>query len=172
MTPQKIEVFMANGISNSFPDRPGMLRLKDWFLNGDNTGRHIELQVFRESESYFRKIINSAPVALILTDMNGRCLFVNECWRDLSGLNLQQSIGSGWQKAVHPDDVGKIGLWFYPGEKTGTDPATECRLCSTSGDIKWVDLKAAPLYGDDGIMIGFITSFSDITHRKTEHCMP
>lgn len=172
MNPQKTEVFMANGIKNNIPGRSGLLKLKDRFLRGDGAGRHIELQVIRESESYFRKIINSAPVAIILTDTNGRCLFVNDYWRDLSGLNLQQSIGSGWQKAVHPDDVGKIGLWFYPGEKTNIDPATECRLCSTGGGIRWVDLKAAPLYDDSGIMVGFITSFSDITHRKKEHCMP
>lgn len=126
------------------------------------------LEVFKESESYFRKLVNSAPVALIVTDTGGRCLFANEHWRELSGLTLQDSIGTGWQKAIHSEDVGSIGSWWYIGEKKQTDAATECRILTAGGEEKWTDLKSAPLYDNNGSRIGNIAVFAEITHRKKD----
>jgi PAS domain S-box-containing protein len=128
--------------------------------------REKTLKVFQESESYFRKMLNAAPVAIIMTDSGGRCLFVNEYWSVLSGLTLQESIGAGWQKSIHPDDVGKIGSWWYRGEKNYVDPGTECRIISAKGDTKWVDLKSSPVLDNTGDTIGYIASFADITHYK------
>ncbi|UCE65423.1 MAG: MEDS domain-containing protein [Candidatus Zixiibacteriota bacterium] len=128
------------------------------------------LEVFKESESYFRNLVNSAPVALIMTDTSGRCLFANEHWQMLSGLTLQESIGIGWQKVIYPDDVGKIGSWWYRGEKKPADPETECRICSIEGRKKRIALKSSPLYDDNGSMIGFIAAFSEIVHHmENEH---
>ena len=142
-------------------------RIKNGLIWKDISDRQNEFRVIKESESYFRKIINSAPVAIILTDTNGRCLFVNEFWSELTGLTPQKSIGNGWQEAIHQEDVGKIGVWFYPGEKDKLDPATECRIYSSNSGVRYVDLKTAPFYDENGILVGFITLFADISHRKT-----
>jgi|GEM_PF-6384342 len=140
--------------------------LRNRILNHQVNEWERTLEVFKESESYFRNLVNSAPVALIMTDTSGRCLFANEYWQMLSGLSLQESIGIGWQKAIHPDDVGVIGSWWYPGEKKRGDPGTGCRICSAGGATKWINLKSAPLYGDNGSMIGFIAAFSEIMPGK------
>jgi len=155
---KKFEAEVSNGTS--------LMILKNRMLKRRVSEREKALRVFKESESYFRKLVNSAPVGIIVTDTGGRCLFVNEYWQVLSGLTQQESIGTGWQKAIHPGDVGKIGSWWYRGEKKCTDPGTECRICTTDGETKWIDLKSAPLHDDNGELIGFIASFSEITHRK------
>jgi len=130
--------------------------------------REKTLKVFQESESYFRNLINIAPVAIIMTDRGGRCLFVNNHWKLLSGLTLQDSIGTSWQKAIHPEDLEKIDWWRNRGEDYNSDPGTECRIITADGDIKWVDLKSVPFYDDAGDMVGYIASFSDITRHKRE----
>jgi PAS domain S-box-containing protein len=163
---------MLNGIlktkesENGIPDGAKAETFKNRLLNHRVNEWEKTLEVFKESESYFRNLVNSAPVALIMTDTSGRCLFANEYWQMLSGLSLQESIGSGWQKAIHPEDVGVIGSWWYPGEKKRGDPGTGCRIYSVGGAIKWINLKSAPLYGDKGSMIGFIAAFSEIPHDK------
>ncbi|UCC79231.1 MAG: MEDS domain-containing protein [Candidatus Zixiibacteriota bacterium] len=142
--------------------------LRDRMLNRQLNEWEKTLEVFKESESYFRKLVNSAPVALIVTDTSGRCLFANEYWQALSCLTLQDSIGIGWQKVIHSEDVGRIGSWWYPGEKKHTDVATECRIVTSGGKEKLTDLKSAPLYDDNGSRIGFIVVFAEVTHRKND----
>jgi len=141
-------------------------RINSSILEHEISEREKTLKVFKESESYFRRLVNSAPVAIILTDTGGRCLFANKNWQVLTGLSLQESIGVGWQKMIHPDYVSKIGPWWYRGEKKETDPGTECSIQTASGYAKWVDLKSAPLLTENGDHIGYISSFTDVTHRK------
>jgi PAS domain S-box-containing protein len=142
------------------------MELRRLLLKRGSTEWRNELRVFKESESYFRNLVNSAPVALIMTDTGGRCLFANESWYLLSGLSLQRSIGTGWQNAIHPDDVAVMGPWWYRDEKKQSDPGTECRILTTEGQIKWVDLKATPWYDDNGAWIGIIAAFCELDHRK------
>ena len=42
------------------------------------------------------------PVGLFLTDEDGRCLYVNQPWCELSGLTWAQARDRGWDEAVHP----------------------------------------------------------------------
>ena len=160
------KILRKQKFENKISDGASAIILKNRMLNRQVNEWEKALEVFKESESYFRNLVNSAPVALLMTDTSGRCLFANEYWQMLSGLTLQESIGIGWQKVIHSEDVGKIGPWWYPGERKTTDPGTECRICSAEGEIKWIDLKSSPLYDDNGSMIGFIAAFSEITHRK------
>lgn len=161
-------IMRGNGTENkiSYGEQTALLRKR--MLNRQLNEWQRTLKVFKESESYFRKLINSVPVALIVTDTSGKCLFINEYWRVLSGLTLQDSIGTGWQKAIHSEDVGKIGSWWYVGEKKHTDAATECRILTAEGEEKWTDIKSAPLYDDNGSRIGNIAVFAEITHRKKD----
>lgn len=149
-----------------------LAKVNNRILEHKISDREKTLRVFKESESYFRRLINSAPVAIILTDTGGRCLFANNNWQILTGLSLQESIGAGWQKIIHPDYVSKIGSWWYRGEKKETDHGTECLIQTASGYTKWIDLKSSPLLAENGDHVGYISSFTDVTHRKeNEHDM-
>jgi PAS domain S-box-containing protein len=160
------KILKGKKLDSRISDGAMLAKLNYKILKQQVSDREKTLKVFQESESYFRKMLNAAPVAIIMTDTGGRCLFVNEYWSILSGLSSPQSVGTGWQQSIHPDDVGKIGSWWYRGEKDFADPGTECRIISAKGDTKWVDLKSSPMLDDTGETIGYIASFADITHYK------
>ena len=84
-------------------------------------------------------------------------------------MSLQDSIGTGWRKAIHTEDLEKIDSGWNSGERDNADPGTECRIIATAGEIRWVDLKSVAFYDDTGDMVGYIASFSDITHYKCGH---
>ncbi|MEK0448808.1 MAG: hypothetical protein RL088_1076 [Verrucomicrobiota bacterium] len=42
------------------------------------------------------------------TDVNGLCTWVNGKWCELSGLSFEQALGTGWQRAIHPDDFERL----------------------------------------------------------------
>ncbi len=159
-------IYQRKKLDSEISNGADIARINNKVLEQKVSEREKALKVFKESESYFRNLINAAPVAIILTDTNGRCLFANNHWQILSGLSLQKSIGAGWQKLIHPDYVGKIGMWWYRGEKKDTDPGTECRIRTAAGEDKWIDFKSSPLTAEHGGLIGYISSLTDITYRK------
>jgi diguanylate cyclase (GGDEF)-like protein/PAS domain S-box-containing protein len=56
----------------------------------------------------FAELADRLPVGLFLTDADGRCLYVNEPWCELSGFTLAQARDRGWDEAVHPDDLPSV----------------------------------------------------------------
>lgn len=64
--------------------------------------------VFRQIETYMREILNYAHVGYWEATADGLRNVFNEAWFDLTGMNFEESCGTGWQKCVHEDDLGKV----------------------------------------------------------------
>jgi len=62
----------------------------------------------RENEQLFRSLTEAAPVGIFRTDAAGRCLYVNERWCEIAGLDAAAAMGDGWTAAVHPEDREKV----------------------------------------------------------------
>ncbi|MBA2320951.1 MAG: PAS domain S-box protein, partial [Deltaproteobacteria bacterium] len=60
------------------------------------------------SEQRFRTLAALAPVGIFETDADGRCLYVNERWCELTGLSREGAAGTGWTRALHPDDGARV----------------------------------------------------------------
>src|SRR5207237_458600 len=58
----------------------------------------------RESEQRFRTLSASAPIGIFQTDALGMCTYVNAHYLAVTGLSFEQSLGVGWQSAIHPED--------------------------------------------------------------------
>lgn len=157
-----VNIAAADGKQNGTKNGANLSDFESRILERRLAEYEKNLGVFKESESYFRNLVNAAPVAIVMTDKGGKCLFVNDYWRQLSGLSLQESIGSGWQKVVHREDIGRMGVWWYGRRKKNYGPGTLCRINTAGGKVKRVELKSSPLYDDNGSMFGYIAMFSEI----------
>ncbi|MHC4214386.1 MAG: PAS domain-containing protein, partial [Planctomycetota bacterium] len=62
----------------------------------------------RNSEERFRLLSEYSPMGAFQTDNSGRVIFTNKRWQEIAGLTLQESLGFGWSKALHPDDKDVI----------------------------------------------------------------
>ena len=115
----------------------------------------------RTSEKRFEILCEQAPIGIYETDAQGLCVYTNRWWSERSGLNATESLGRGWQKAVHPDDLVEgweaaalRGAWW------------EYRLLTTRGDVRWIRASGGPIYSPGGTMTGFVGTLEDITERK------
>jgi PAS domain S-box-containing protein len=123
-------------------------------------------KALQKSEKRFQALVEASPVALCETDAKGNCIFVNERWKDLSGLSTQQARGSGWFKAVHEDDREKLEKSWQVFSTGQGSWSMDYRFQKPDGKISWVIGSAIPLFDEDGKVSGFLGANIDVTDRK------
>lgn len=128
-----------------------------------------------DSERRFRTLASCAPVGIFFTDPQGACLFTNARWQELTGISNEEACalgGSGWMRAIHPDERERLAQEWQTMVLTGTDLEAQCRMICTAGQLRWVYCRTKPLHDDNGLVAGYIGSIVDITERvRTEETL-
>jgi PAS domain S-box-containing protein len=60
------------------------------------------------SEIDASKVLDSLPALVWNGTCDGAADFLNSAWTDLTARPLEELLGFGWQRAVHPDDLGDV----------------------------------------------------------------
>src|SRR6202040_4372945 len=55
-----------------------------------------------------RLVLDTIPTLAWSAGPDGSAEFHNQRWLDYTGLSAKQALGSGWQAAIHPDDLPRI----------------------------------------------------------------
>ena len=131
----------------------------------DVTEQKLQAEALRESEERFRHLATNAPVGIFLADLQPHCLFVNECWCEMSGLSSDLALGEGWKAAMHPDDQERIFLAWTEAVRHGRQYIDEGRFLKPNGDIVWIEIAAAPYSNHEGRPVSYIGTTVDITER-------
>jgi len=130
--------------------------------------KEMERQLL-ESETGYRAILDSAPVSVMLIDESGVV-------RDVNAWHVERI---GGPRASRADYIGQ-NLRTSPREAAAGLSSFYDRLCqgepfdlsevylpeTATGRPVWVNIRGAPLYGDDGNMRGAIVIHEDITELK------
>ena len=119
-----------------------------------------------ESERRFRTLAQLAPVGIIQTNVEGDCLFVNERWSDMTGIDAAQAEGQGWLRAFHPDDRERFRRHWRGEDSDHGDAALEYRYQTPAGATTWVRCGAVAVRDDDGDITGYIGVSMDVTEQK------
>jgi PAS domain S-box-containing protein len=126
-------------------------------------------QALRESEERFRHLVVPFAQAIWEAAADGRVVTDSPSWRAYTGQSLDDWLGQGWSRAVHPDDrEAALGTWTE-AVRTGTIVDTEFRLRRADGTWRWTNVRAAPLIGADGAIRKWVGMSVDVTsHREAE----
>ena len=128
--------------------------------------RTLAEEAVRESEERFRRIANTAPVMIWITDINGYVTYLNDTYLDFTGLPLAAALGHGWMKVPHPDDVERCRDMYMKAAEQRGPFQMEQRLRRHDGEYRWVVSTGAPRYNADASFAGYIGTAVDITERK------
>ncbi|MFZ1219293.1 MAG: PAS domain-containing protein [Chthoniobacterales bacterium] len=139
------------------------------FMRGvtrDITPGKLTEEALRESEARFRTVADVAPVMIWMSGPEKEGVFFNKGWLEFTGRTIDQELGEGWLKGVHPEDLPNCldvcGTAFRKRE-----PFTvEYRLRRKDGEYRWLLDTGAPRFEADGTFLGYIGSCIDIGERK------
>ncbi len=138
-----------------------LLRLGSESISSFINRRRAE-RALRESEGRFRSLSASAPIGIFLTDTSGGSVYVNEQLLSISKLSLEQALGLGWAKIIHPDDRTAVIAEKERATRDNDQFSCDFRIVTSEGDTRWVSVLSKPV-GSLGARVG---TLEDVTERK------
>ena len=130
-------------------------------------GYRMRIHQLQEQEKKFRDAVETMPALAFVTDPNGNRTFLNRGWLEYTGLSSEQASGSGWEIAIHPDDLKSVTERWRESQATGESLDYEARLRRGSdGVYRWFQTRARPLRDNRGRIVKWCAVSTDIEDRK------
>lgn len=138
----------------------GFLRALDTLIEHRATQDALSL-----SEARFRSMSNASPLGILVSDGQGACIYTNPAYQRISGLSFEQTLGTSWSAAIHPDDRPAVLARRREMERDHKPFQAEVRFLRLDGSVVWTRLNSAVTL-DGATPRGHVQTVEDITERK------
>jgi diguanylate cyclase (GGDEF)-like protein/PAS domain S-box-containing protein len=156
---------VAAGYANALRERS--LDEQDSIYRAGLRARRQAEQALRASEARFRGVFHASPVAIAISDPDGRILQTNRSLDDTLGYRPGELVGRELTELFAPDDR-PIVEEHYRGLATGRDSRFRVRfpLRLADGETAVIYLDAAVLLDDEQVPECIVTMIDDITDLR------
>src|SRR5215510_14441870 len=119
-------------------------------------------EALRESELRFRTMISAIPNLSYETDADGVNIFTSDQWRAYTGMTAEESAGTGFIRAYHPDEAEDVLAQWSAAVRSGTPFERKCRIRAADGSYRWFLNRAQPGRDAEGRIVRWAGSLTDI----------
>src|SRR5882762_2520574 len=117
-------------------------------------------------EQDIRLVVDTIPTLAWSASPDGSADFVNQRWLDYTGLSAEQALGSGWEVAIHPDDLPRILGTLREALNSVKPFEVEGRFRRFDGEFRWFLFRGSPLRDRSGKVAKWYGTNTDIEERK------
>src|SRR5690348_4851617 len=111
----------------------------------------------------FEEFAEALPQFVWVAAPDGTIEYVNQPWADYTGLSADDLRGTGVKGVVHPNELGTTWELWTRALATGAPYEIEYRLRRKSdGAYRWFIARAAPVRDEDGTIVRWIGTATDI----------
>ena len=126
----------------------------------------LRVRQLRQQERKLRDVVETIPTIAWTARADGCVDFSNHNWEEYTGLSIEKGSGSGWETAVHPEDVKRHMEKWRASVASGEPFESEARYRRADGEYRWFLVRAVPLRDRGGKIRRWYGTKTDIEDRK------
>jgi PAS domain S-box-containing protein len=130
------------------------------------TGFIRDITERKRAEDRVRQVIDTIPALVWSALPDGSRDFLNQPWMKYSGLSRDEALGWGWTKAVSPEDRPILVDEWRKALASEEPFEREVRFRRADGEYRWFLVRAVPLRNEQGKIVKWYGTSSDIDDRK------
>lgn len=158
--------FWASVLITAVPDKEGKLRGFS-ILTHDITERKQTRELLQDSERSLRLLADAMPQMVWTARPDGQLDYYNQRWYEFKGSSTGQAGQETWKSILHPDDVERCLDAWYAAVDSGLPYEIEYRFRDRkTGDYRWYLARALPLRDDQGAIMKWVGTATDIDDHK------
>ena len=123
------------------------------------------IAALQASEARFRTMSDVSPLGVFVSDQDGNCIYSNAAYQKISGLTFEQTLGTNWSSAIHPEDRQRVLKEWHTAIRGNLPLTAEVRFLRSDGTVLWTRLNAAAML-DGSTSHGYVQIVEDISDRK------
>ena len=118
-------------------------------------------------EKHLRDVVETIPAMTFTTLSDGSATFVNKRWTEYTGLSVERSSGTGWQRAIHAEDLARNSEKWRVSVASGRLFEDEARFRrAADGQYRWFLVRGVPLRDRHRKIVRWYGTLTDIEDRK------
>ncbi len=138
----------------------------------DVTARKKAEEAIANSEREFRLLTESMPQIVWTTTADGLNTYFNHQWIEYTGMTLEESYGTGWNKPFHPEDQQRAWHAWQNAVQNNAAYLLQCRLRRADGVYRWWLIHGVPVIDENGTITKWYGTCTDIDDmRKAEDAL-
>ena len=119
-----------------------------------------------DSEAQFKVLTDAMPQMVWSTLPDGYHDYYNAQWYEFTGVPHGSTDGEGWAELFHAEDQEAAWERWRHSLATGDPYEVEYRLWHHSGEYRWTLGRALPVRDDNGVIVRWIGTCTDIHAAK------
>ena len=126
--------------------------------------RKTSRRALANSEGRFRAMSDACPLGIFVSDIEGRCIYTNLAYQKIAGLSFEQTLGTNWITAIHPEDRQNVFTRWCGAVRTLAPFQCEMRFLRDDDTVVWTRLNGAAMLAGD-TSLGYVQTIEDVTAR-------
>ncbi len=125
-----------------------------------------DAEEIRKNTAFFKAINAASPLGMVVTDQNGKCIYINQSLTSILGYTITDWEGFGWRHAIYKEDKAKVLAEWFAATSIQSKFKSTHRFEKKDGTLIWASVMAAPM-NDGNRLLGYVATIIDITENKS-----